>query len=248
MTREQAKEYLSAFRAHGADEADPTLQQALELARRDSELGSWLAQQREFDKILIEKFASISPPEGLKETILESLNGTVRPIQSWRMGWFALAATVVLAALLLSQKVDLFRGSSQKFRSFRSDALAMVSVKPAPILDLETPSLGTTQAFIAAHDAPRLQQFPPKLQAMATAGCRVFVWRQHPASLTCFHLPSGKFLHAVVIRADAVGNPDLPSGPYSENGWHVMFQKKAGLLVMWATQAPMEEVKQFIET
>ena len=55
MTREQAKEYLSAFRAHGADEADPTLQQALELARNDSELGSWLAQQREFDKILIEK-------------------------------------------------------------------------------------------------------------------------------------------------------------------------------------------------
>ncbi len=216
MTRDQAKEYLSAFRAHEADEADPTLRQALELARNDSELGSWLAQQREFDKILIEKFASISPPEGLKETILESLDGTVRPIQSWRMGWLALAATVVLAGLLLSQKVDLFRGSSQMFRSFRSDALAMVSVKPAPILDLETPSLGTTQAFTA--------------------------------SLTCFHLPSGKFLHAVVIRADAVGNPDLPSGPYSENGWHVMFQKKGGLLVMWATQAPMEEVKEFIET
>ena len=31
----------------------------------------------------------------------------------------------------------------------------------------------------------------------------------------------------VVIRADAVGNADMPSGPYSENGWHLMFQKKA---------------------
>jgi hypothetical protein len=248
MTKEQAKEYLSAIRAHGADEADPTLQEALEFARKDSELGSWLVQQREFDQILVEKFASISPPAGLKETILESLDGTVRPIQSWRMGWLALAATVVLAALLLSQKIDLFRGSSQPFRSFRSDALAMVSAKPAPILDLETPSFGTTQAFIAAHEAPRLRQFPPKLQAMSTAGCRVFAWRQHPASLTCFHLPSGKFLHAVVIRADAVGNPDLPAGPYSENGWHVMFQKKEGMLVMWASQAPMEELKQFIET
>ncbi len=248
MTREQAKECLSALRAHGADDADPTLQEALELARKDSELGSWLAQQREFDNILVEKLASISPPEGLKDIILETLEGTARPIQSWRMGWFALAATIVLAALLLGQKVDLFRGSSQKFRNFRSDALAMVSVKPAPILDLETPSLGTTQAFIAAHDAPRLQQFPQKLQAMDTAGCRVFIWRQHPASLTCFHLPSGKFLHAVVIRADALGNPDLPSGVYSENGWHVMFQKKGGLLVMWASQAPMEELKQFIET
>jgi hypothetical protein len=248
MTKEQAKEYLSAIRAHGTDEADPTFQEALELARKDSELGSWLAQHREFDRTLVEKFASISPPEGLKESILESVDGKIRPIQSWRMGWLALAATVVLAALLLSQKIDLFRGSSQPFRSFRSDALAMVSAKPAPILDLETPSFGTTQAFIAAHEAPRLRQFPPKLQAMATAGCRVFVWRQHPASLTCFHLPSGKFLHAVVIRADAVGNPDLPAGSYSENGWHVMFQKREGMLVMWASQAPMEEMKQFIET
>jgi hypothetical protein len=247
MTREQAKEYLSAIRAHGSDEADPTFQEALELARNDAELGSWLAQRREFDQILVEKFGSIAPPEGLKETILESLNGKIRPIQSWRTGWLALAATVVLAALLLSQKIDLFRGSAQPFRSFRSDALAMVSVKPAPILDLETPSLGATQAFIAAHNAPRLQQFPAKLQAMSTAGCRVFVWRKHPASLTCFHLPSGKFLHAVVIRADAVGNPDLPTGPYSENGWHVMFEKRQGMLVMWASQAPMEEMKQFIE-
>jgi hypothetical protein len=248
MTKEQAKDYLSAIRAHGTDEADPTFQEALELARKDSELGSWLARHREFDQILVEKFVSIPPPEGLKETILESLDGKVRPIQSWRAGWLALAATVVLAALLLSQKIDLFRGSSQPFRSFGSDALAMVSVKPAPILDLESPNFETTQAFIAAHNAPRLQQFPPRLEAMTTAGCRVFVWRQHPASLTCFHLPSGKILHAVVIRADAVGNPDLPPRPYSENGWHVMFQKREGMLVMWASQAPMEELKQFIET
>jgi hypothetical protein len=248
MTREQAKEYLSALRASGADETDPTLQEALELARNDSELGSWLAQQREFDNILVEKFASISAPEGLREMILESLEGTARPVQSWRMGWLALAATIVLAALLLSQKVDLFRGPSQLFQSFCSDALAMVAVKPAPKLDLETPNLETAEAFIAAHDAPRLSQFPQKLQAMTTAGCRVFLWREHPASLTCFRLPSGELLHAVVIRADAVGRTDMPSGPYSENGWHLMFQKKAGLLVMWASQAPMEELKQFIET
>jgi hypothetical protein len=82
---------------------------------------------------------------------------------------------------------------------------------------------------------------------MTTAGCRVFLWRQHPASLTCFRLPSGNLLHAVVIREDAVGRADMPSGPYAENGWHLMFQKKAGLLVMWASQAPMEELKQFFE-
>jgi hypothetical protein len=70
MTAEQAKEYLSAVRPHEVDVGDPTLQQALELAKKDSELGSWLARQQEFDEILIEKFSSIRPPEGLREIIL----------------------------------------------------------------------------------------------------------------------------------------------------------------------------------
>jgi hypothetical protein len=117
-----------------------------------------------------------------------------------------------------------------------------------PKLDLETPSLGTAEAFIEQHDAPRLSEFPQKLQAMATAGCRVFVWRQHPGSLTCFRLPSGYLLHVVVISEDALGNSKLPSGPYSDNGWNMMLQKNNGLIVMWASQAPMEEFKQLVET
>jgi hypothetical protein len=98
----------------------------------------------------------------------------------------------------------------------------MVAVRPAPKLDLETASLGISQAFIQQHEAPRLGQFPLKLEAMATAGCRVFVWRQHLASLTCFRLPSSTLLHLVVIDA----NPKLPSGLLSENGWHMMFEEK----------------------
>jgi len=129
MTREQAKEYLSAVRPHGADAGDPTLQRALDLAQKDSELGAWFAQQQEFDKILREKLSSIRPPEGLREKILESLPETARPIQFRRMGWLALAAAVVLAVLLLSQQVDLFHSPSQQFSSFYSDALAMVAVK-----------------------------------------------------------------------------------------------------------------------
>jgi hypothetical protein len=246
MTREEAKEYLSAVRPHGADAGDPILRPALELAKDDSELGSWLARQQEFDEILAEKFSSIRPPEGLKKIILESLEETARPIQSWRMGWLALAATVILAALLLSHQVALFRSPSQRFRSFYSDALAMVAVKPMPKLDLETASLGTAEAFIEQYDAPRLGQLPQKLQAMATAGCRVFIWRQHPASLTCFWLPTGNLLHLVVIGEDALGDSNVPSGVYSENGWNLMFQKENGLIVMWASQAPLDELKRLL--
>lgn len=246
MTREEAEELLSALRPHGADAADPVFREALELARKDSDLGAWLARQQEFDQMLIEELSSIRPPEGLRETILESLRKTARPLQFWRNAWPALAAAAVLVAFFLSQQVVTLRNPSSRFQSFCSDALAMVAVRPAPKLDLEAASLGITQAFIQQQEAPELRRFPPKLQAMATAGCRVFVWQQHLASLTCFRLPSGTLLHLVVIDANALGDPKLPSGLLSANGWHMMFEEKNGLIVMWASQAPMDELKQVL--
>ncbi len=246
MTREEAKELLSALRPHGTDAADPLFREALELASKDSDLGAWLVRQQEFDQMLIEELSSIRPPEGLRETILQSLRKTARPLQFWRNAWPALAAAVVLVAFFLSQQVVTLRNPSSRFQSFCSEALAMVAVRPVPKLDLETASLGITQAFIQQHEAPELRRFPPKLQAMATAGCRVFVWQQHPASLTCFRLPSGTLLHLVVIDEKALEDPKLPSGLLSENGWHMMFEKKNGLIVMWASQAPMDELKQVL--
>jgi hypothetical protein len=32
----------------------------------------------------------------------------------------------------------------------------------------------------------------------------------------------------------------------SMGDWHVMFQQKDGMLLMWATQAPMEQLKQIV--
>jgi hypothetical protein len=156
--------------------------------------------------MLIEELSSIRPPEGLRETILESLRKTACPLQFWRNAWPALAAAAVLVAIFLGQQLVTLRNPSSRFQSFCSDALAMVAVRPAPKLDLETASLGISQALIQQHEAPRLGQFPLKLQAMPTAGCRVFVWRQHLASLTCFRLPSSTLLHLVVIDANGLGD------------------------------------------
>ena len=128
MTKERAKECLSAFRAYPAEATDTTLREALELASRDSELGDWLSRQQEFDEIFIEKLTSIGPPEGLKENILRSLEAKVHPIQSWRMGWLEPAATIVLAAVVIGDQFAFLGISTQSRRQFRSDALVMVAV------------------------------------------------------------------------------------------------------------------------
>ena|ERR1700730_5098762 len=64
--------------------------------------------------------------------------------------------------------------------------------------------------------------------------------------LLVFHLPSGNLIHLVVIREEAVGGLGIPSGPYSENAWHMMFEEKDGMIVMWASEAPMDELKQLL--
>jgi hypothetical protein len=50
----------------------------------------------------------------------------------------------------------------------------------------------------------------------------------------------------VVIREEAVGDLGIPSGRYSENGWHMLFEKKDGLIVLWVSEAPMNELKQLL--
>jgi hypothetical protein len=246
MNREQAKECLHAFRVSNAEGTNPPKREPLELAASDPELSDWLVHQREFDEILTEKLASICPPEGLKENILRSLEANAAPTQSWKTTWLALAATIVLVAIALSYQSGFFSSSIQSFRNFRSDVLVMVAIKPRPQLDLETATLTTAEAFIDARQAPRLRWFPQKLREVPTEGCRVFLWRQQPASLTCFHLPSGKLLHLVVIRQQAVGGLGIASGQYSENGWHMMFEEKDGVIVMWASETPMNELKELL--
>src|SRR5258708_9085976 len=149
MTREEAKELLSALRPHGTDAADPVFREALELASKDSDLGAWLARQQEFDQMLIEELSSIRPPEGLRETILQSLRKTARPLQFWRNAWPALAAAVVLVAFFLSQQVVTLRNPSSRFQSFCSHELPILEVRPVPNLSCKPPILALPHASIS---------------------------------------------------------------------------------------------------
>jgi hypothetical protein len=183
------------------------MREALELAASDPGLSDWLVNLRNFDEIFTEKLASICPPEGLKENILRSLEANANRIQSWRTSWLALAAIIVLSAIALSYQSGFFTSSNRSFRNFLAEVLVMVAVKPGPQLDLETASLRTAEAFIDARQAPRLGRFPQKLRDVPTEGCRVFLWHQQPASLTCFHLPSGNLIHRSVLTT-SVNRPN----------------------------------------
>jgi hypothetical protein len=244
MNSDAAKEILSAYRSGDRDGADPIFHEALNQMESDSELKKWFEERQDLDRAIRDKLASIEPPPDLRAKILARIRGekvrrfTLPPV------WLAAAACLVLGGIAVFYSTR--HGGPDRFQEFKTDALAMVSVQGGPVLDLETPNLSDTQTYLRDHQAPYDEALPSHLKSMETAGCRAFVWKQYPASLTCFRLPNGMFLHLVVIDRDAMGNANIPVGMKSMGDWHVMFQQKDGMVLMWATQAPMEQLKQIV--
>jgi hypothetical protein len=243
MTSNEAKNVLSVYPPEGQAEDDPNFVEALAYVVRDPDLSRWFEESRAFDRALTAKLKEIVPPSGLKSEILSKISGESARVRFRPAQWLALAAVLVFGGLVLVHQIVPPARETPAFSQFKSDTLAMLAVAPAPQLDLLTPRLSDTRQFINERGAPSTDSLPKALKKMETAGCRVFEWRGYPASLTCFQLPSGKFLHLVVIDDRAFGSEPVPLGWQTVNGWHIMLQRQQNRLIMWATRESMEEFK-----
>jgi hypothetical protein len=105
MNNHDAKFLLQAYRPGGDDSADTRMADALAQARRDPELGEWLAREQSFDQQIAGKLRSLTPPPGLREAILAGARVSVPDTakQAWWRGaraqWLGLAAAVAFAAI-----------------------------------------------------------------------------------------------------------------------------------------------------
>ena len=246
MTNERAKFVLGAYRPNGADAKDPMFAEALEQAKRDPNLAAWFAEQQAFDQILTERLQQIEPGEDLRSTILSGLRATPSRRGFWPISWLAAAAAVAIGALVLLGRMLPGGSNSSVLGQFKSDAIAMLSVSPAPELDLLSTDLQETRRYIDERHAPRISTLPAALQQVPTAGCRVFKWHGFPASLTCFEMPGGKLVHLVVIDEKAFGSQPIPVGFQTVGQWQIMFQKSNGQVIMWASQVPMKEFRNLL--
>jgi hypothetical protein len=70
MTREEAQEVLLLFRPGTADAEEPQIIAAMEVARRDPELGQWFEQHQRFQATMRAGFRRIGAPEHLKVALL----------------------------------------------------------------------------------------------------------------------------------------------------------------------------------
>ena len=131
---------------------------------------------------------------------------------------------------------------------FQKDAFSMLAGQPGPKLDLVTPSLPATQAYIAEKQGPLAPTLPAALKEMPTAGCLVTEWHDHRISVTCFLTPEGQLVHLVVLPEDALAGARLPDTFQTADGWRFAYRERGGVVMFWATHAPMNEFRNLLQS
>lgn len=248
MDNETAKIMLSACRSDGADAQDPVFADALKQARLDPQLGWWFAQQRAIDRRIAQELKQIEAPASAKELVVTPVP-TAKPSNLRRHGILLLvsAALVVISGIVLVGPLGVNRAGSA-VEAFQKDALAMVAAEPAIKLDLVTSSLPETRAYIAKQQGPLAPGVPVALQTMKTVGCRVTEWHHHRMSLTCFLTPGNHFVHLVVLPKEALANARLPEALPTADGWRIAYRERDGMVMFWATHAPVEQFLQILQS
>jgi hypothetical protein len=135
---------------------------------------------------------------------------------------------------------------SNSIEQYQKANLTMLSSAPAPELDLVTADFSRTLEYLAERKAPHLSSLPGSLLDLPTAGCKTLRWKDQELSLTCFCLPSGELLHVFVIDEKAFRSINVGDEFKNTDGWHFKCQRRAGMLLMFVSRAPMAEITKYI--
>jgi hypothetical protein len=246
MTNEAAKFVLNTYRPNGADAQDPAFRAALDQAASDPDLAAWFKERRSFDSLVAAKLSEIQPPLNLHSAILAGME-TRSPIRRFAIGpILALAAVVVLSGIILLPMYMEHQSRTSLIWQFQKANLTMLSSPTWPQLDLVTNDFSRTQEYLSQMKAPRIPHLPGALLGLPTVGCKAFSWNNQQLSLTCFRLPTGELLHVFVTDENAFRSTNIEDSFREMDGWHVKFERRDGMLLMFVSQAPMAEMKQYI--
>jgi hypothetical protein len=246
MTNEVAKFILNTYRPNGADAQDPTFRAALEQAASDPDLAAWFKEERSFDSLVAAKLTEIQAPPNLYSAILAGME-TRSPIRRFTIGpILALAAVVVLSGIILLPMYMEHQSRTALISQYQKANLTMLSSPTWPQLDLVTTDFSRTQEYLAHMKAPCIPHLPGALLDLPTVGCKAFYWNNRQLSLTCFRLPSGDLLHVFVIDEYTFRSTNIEDTFREMDGWHVKFERRDGMLLMFVSRAPMAEIKEYV--
>ncbi len=208
MTRDEARELLRGWRPHHAEVADPEIQQALEQAKSDPELGQWLQEQQNFHAKIRDELRRLGTPEGLKQSILEGCE--LRPRFRWNRPLLALAASLVLLLAGSAYWLTRTRPDERSFANFHSrmTSFALRTYQ----MDIVSSEDRAVRDYLLTHGAPADFALPPGLAQLPVKGGGRLSWHNRPVGMMCFSLPDDETAYMFVIDQNAVtGLKALPN-------------------------------------
>jgi hypothetical protein len=210
VNRSEAQRVLLLYRPGTAETGDPEMLEALELARRDPELGQWFEQHRAFQKTMRARFRQIEVPAHLRTSILAQApaQGPIisQPQPWWRQpAWTMAVAVAVVVVLAGLAGLWLRPHRADQFANFRarmvSDALREYQ------MDIQTNVMRVVRQDLAARGAPADYVVPPGLARLHLTGGGRLTWHSNPVAMVCFDRGDKQMLFLFVLNRSALKDP-----------------------------------------
>jgi hypothetical protein len=188
VTKEQAKEILSAWRPWANDAQSAEFADALSLCRQDAELAAWLNEHIAVQEMIRARFKQIPLPEGLKEQILsEHKSQKIVRLGQRHVSWYAMAASIALV-VAVAAFWHVRPGGTKEDLGINGYRNRMVrSALRAYAMDLETNDDASVRSYLGGHNGHADYTLPKKLAQTRLVGCGVKNWQGKPVTMVCFH-------------------------------------------------------------
>jgi hypothetical protein len=207
MNQSEAQRVLLLYRPGTAETGDPEMAEALELARRDPELGRWFEQHRAFQKTMRARFRQIEVPAHLRTSLLiqGAAQTKIPPSQArWRSPvWLTAAAAVLLLLGLVG--VWLKPRIPDRFANYRSRVLGEALRQYR--MDIVTNDMQQVRQFLASRGAPADYDLTRGLEQLQLTGGGRLIWRSNPVTMVCFDRGDKQMLFLFVMKRSGVKDP-----------------------------------------
>lgn len=193
MKNDEAKFILEAYRANGSDASDATFAASLKQAESDPGLREWFARKQAHDSLVASKLAEISPPAGLRESILAGARAGQTTQRSWTrpVSWGLAAAAALAIAATMAWWSQRGRVGADSLVEFALNDVAH------GVHDGHGQGVTALQGSLGQLTTHLAKGVPLDLQQLKSTGCRVLSVAGSEVVEVCFER-SGTWFHLYV--------------------------------------------------
>lgn len=229
MDNRQAREILALYRPGTMDAADPQVAEALDLAKRDGELGAWFEQHCAMNSAIHGKVKSIPVPSGLKRKIIIERPAGPRVVPMARVVWWlAAAAAIAVAAILVWNNINV--KPENTYTAYRARMVSLI--ERGYYMQKTVTNQTELRDFFASKNAATDYTLPKNVDQLTGYGGSVFAFNNHPVELLCLRdqtlPPPVSDVWVFVIKKSS-----LPDGPKADKPDYLPFNDLT--TVSWAS-------------